>query len=233
MVQLRFGDIVIDVEQKNIKHVYLRVYPPDGRVAISAPLRMELDAIRVYALLKLSWIKKQRAKFIYQDIAVPNEYISGETHYYSGKSYVLQVVEQAAPPRIELKSGVMMLYVRPGTSPQKRQKVLNEWYRAQLKSAVPPLIEKWEKKMGVKVDEFGIKKMKTRWGTCNPGAKRIWLNLELAKKPPEHLEYIVVHEMVHLLERKHNHRFIAYMDNFMPSWRYYKDGLNRFPAATT
>lgn len=230
MVQLRLGDVIVNVEQKNIKHIHLSVYPPDGRVRISAPTRMDLDTIRVYALSKLKWIKKQQAKFINQEREAPREYISRESHYFRGKRYLLKVVEYKAPPKIELQYSTIVMYIRPGTPLEKRQRLLNEWYRAQLKIDVPQLIEKWEKKMNVKVNEFGIKKMKTRWGTCNPRAKRIWLNLELAKKPPEHLEYVVVHEMVHLLERKHNDNFTAYMDKFMPKWRYYKDGLNRLPV---
>lgn len=230
MVKLQLGDITVDVELKNIKNIHLSVYPPDGRVRISAPKRLDLDTIRVYVLSKIKWIKKQQAKFINQDREAPREFISRESHYFKGKRYLLKVVEHKAPPQIELQHSTIVMYIRPGTPTEKRQRILDEWYRAQLKIAVPQLIEKWEKIMNVKVNEFGIKKMKTRWGTCNPNAKRIWLNLELAKKPPEYLEYIVVHEMVHLLERKHNDIFTAYMDKFLPKWRYYKDGLNRLPV---
>lgn len=230
MAQLKLGDIIIDVEQKDIKNIHLSVYPPAGSVRISAPLRMDLDTIRVYALSKLNWIRKQQAKLRGQDREAPREFLNRESHYYSGKRYLLKVVEIEAPPKIELKHSTLVLYVRPGTSTEKRQSILDEWYRSQLKRAVPELIEKWEKKLNVKVNEFGIRKMKTRWGSCNREAKRIWLNLELAKKPLECLEYVVVHEMVHFLERKHNELFTAYMNEYLPKWRFCKDELNRLPV---
>lgn len=230
MEQLRIGDIVIDVEQKNIKNIHLSVYPPTGRVRISAPLHLDLDTLRVYALSKLKWIKKQQAKFREQDREAPREFLNRESHYYNGKRYLLETVEHNAPPKIELKHSSIVLYVRPGTSTEKRQRILDEWYRSQLKKKVPAIIEKYEKKMDLKINEFGIKKMKTRWGSCNRQAKRIWLNLELAKKPPECLEYVVVHEMTHLLERKHNDVFQAYMDQYYPKWRFFRDELNRLPV---
>ena len=230
MQQLQLGDITIDVEQKDIKNIHLSVYPPAGRVRIAAPLRMDLDTIRVYVLSKINWIKKQQAKLRGQDREAPREFLNRESHYYKGKRYLLKVVEFEAPPRIELGHSTLVMYVRPGTPVEKRQRILDQWYRAQLKVAVPALIEKWEKKLKVRVNEFGIKKMKTKWGSCNREAKRIWLNLELAKKPPECLEYIVVHEMVHLLERRHNGKFTAYMDEYLPKWRFYKEDLNRLPV---
>jgi predicted metal-dependent hydrolase len=141
----------------------------------------------------------------------------------------LKVVEQKASPKVILKHSEIELYIRPNTTIEKRKQILDEWYRAELKKIVPKMIEKWEKKIGVKCNEFGIKKMRTKWGTCNTEAKRIWLNLELAKKPTECLEYIIVHELVHLLERKHNNRFVSFMDEFMPKWRFYRDELNRLP----
>lgn len=230
MEQLRLGDLIIDVEQKDIKNIHLSVYPPVGKVRISAPLRMDLDTIRVFTLSKLSWIRKQQAKIRGQEREAPREFLNRESHYFRGKRYLLQVIEYEAPPRIEQKHSKLILYVRPGTPLEKRQIVIEEWYRSQLKLILPELIEKWEKKLNVKVNEFGIKKMKTKWGTCNREAKRIWVNLELAKKPTECLEYIVVHEMVHFLERNHNDRFIAYMNQFLPKWQFYKDELNRLPV---
>lgn len=147
-----------------------------------------------------------------------------------GKRYLLKIVEYEAPPKIGLKHSTLVLYVRPGTPVEKRQRIIDEWYRSQLKNILPALIGKWEKKLNVKVNEFGIKKMKTKWGTCNREAKRIWVNLELAKKPPECLEYVVVHEMIHFLERKHNDLFIAYINEYLPKWRFFKDELNRLPV---
>lgn len=229
MHQLQLGDICIDVEQKDIKNIHLSVNPPCGRVRIAAPLRMNIITIRSFAITKLNWIKKQRKKFMNQDREAPREYVNRESHYYNGKRYLLTVVEIDAPPKVEIKHSELVLYVRPGTDSQKRHDILNEWYRVQLKSALPALIEKWEKIINVHVNEFRIKKMKTKWGSCNVEARRIWLNLELAKKPFYCLEYVLVHEMVHLLERKHNNKFIVFMDKYLPNWRVYKEELNRLP----
>lgn len=228
--QIQFGDIIIDVEQKDIKNIHLSVYPPSGAVRIAAPLRLDIDTIRVYALSKLSWIRKQQEKFRGQVRETPREYLNMESHFFRGKRYLLKVVESNGIPRIELKHKTMVMYTKVETTMAKRQIIIDEWYRAQLKTLIPPLIEKWEKILNVEVNEFGIRRMKTKWGTCNAEEKRIWINLELAKKPPNCLEYIVVHEMVHLLERKHNNIFIAYMDKFLPKWKSYKDELNQLPV---
>ena len=230
MEQLKLGDITIDVVQKDIKNIHLSVYPPTGRVRISAPSRMDLDTIRVFAVSKLGWIKKQQLKLRNQERETSREFINRESHYYNGKRYLLKIVEQKSAPKVVLKHSTIELYVRPEADVLKRKFVLDEWYRGKLKETVPGLIATWEKRMNVQVNEFGIKRMKTKWGTCNRQANRIWLNLELAKKPPECLEYIVVHEMVHLLERNHNDRFIALLTEFMPKWRFYKDELNRLPV---
>jgi|ERR1035437_2514284 predicted metal-dependent hydrolase len=231
MQQLKLGAITVDVIQKNIKNVHLSVYPPTGRVRIAAPERMNLDTIRIYAISKLGWIKKQQTRFKNQEREAPREYITMESHYYNGKRYLLKVVEHDATPKVIMKPGRIELYVRPKTSREKKQIILEQWYRAKLKESVAEYISIWEPKMKVKVTEFGIKKMKTKWGTCNREAKRIWLNLELAKKPSQCLEYIVVHEMVHLLERKHNDRFVSFMDKFQPQWRMHKEELNRLPVS--
>jgi len=231
MEQLKLGNITIDVVQKNIKNIHLSVYPPAGRVRISAPNRMDLATIRVFAISKLSWIKKQQTRLRNQEREAQREFINRESHYFNGKRYLLKVTERDAAPKVVLKHNAIELYVRPETNAVKRKSIINEWYRRKLKETVPSLIEKWEKKMNVQVKEFGIKKMKTKWGTCNRQAKRIWLNLELAKKPAECLEYVVVHEMAHLLEKKHNDRFISLMSEFMPKWRFYKDELNRLPVS--
>jgi predicted metal-dependent hydrolase len=230
MEQLKLGNITVDVIQKNIKNIHLSVHPPNGRVRISAPTRLDMDTIRVFAVSKLSWIKKQQAKFEQQKREAPREYLNRESHYFKGKRYLLKVIEKNAAPRIELKHSRIELYVRPQASKEKMKSVLDEWYRSQLRGSLPAIIEKWQKKLNFQVNEFGIRKMKTKWGTCNRAAKRIWLNLELAKKPIECLEYIVVHEMVHLLERNHNDRFVSLMDEFMPQWRFFKDELNRLPV---
>lgn len=224
------GSITVDVVQKDIKNIYLSVYPPTGQVRISAPLRMDLDTIRVFAVSKLNWIKKQQTKLRNQEREAPREFLNKGSHYFNGKRYLLKVTERNAAPKVVLKHSAIELYVRPETDAGKRKSILDEWYRRKLKETVPSLIEKWEKKINVQVNEFGIKKMRTKWGTCNSEAKRIWLNLELAKKPPECLAYVVVHEMLHLLEKNHSDRFISLMDEFMPKWRFYKDELNRLPV---
>jgi predicted metal-dependent hydrolase len=230
MEQLKLGNITVDVIKKNIKNIHLSVHPPTGRVRISAPTRLDMDTIRVFAVSKLSWIKKQQAKFERQKREAPREFLNRESHYFKGERYLLKVIEKNAAPRVELKHSIIELYVRPTASKEKMKSILDEWYRNQLKASLPAIIEKWEKKLNVQVKEFGIRKMKTKWGTCNREVKRIWLNLELAKKPVECLEYIVFHEMVHLLERNHNDRFVSLMDEFMPKWRFFKDELNRLPV---
>lgn len=229
MQQIELGDIKIEVEQKDIKNIHLSVYPPNGVVRIAAPNRMDLDTIRVFALNKLKWIKQQQKTFKNQERETPREYLTKESHYFLGKRYLLNVIEHNYPPKVVLKHNTIELLIRPKTSEAKRQEIIDEWYRSELKRITPKLIEKWEAVIGVKSNEFGIKKMRTKWGTCNIKAKRIWLNLELAKKPLECIEFIIVHELVHLLERTHNEIFVSYMNEFMPKWRFYREELNKLP----
>ena len=234
MSQIQVSNIMIDVVRKNIKNLHLGVYPPNGRVRIAAPLRIDNEAVRLFAVSKIAWIKKHRARFDGQERQAEREYISGESHYYNGQRYLLKVSYQDVPPRVELTGKThIALSVRPQSGKERREEVMLEWYRTQLKSVLPDIIKKWEKMLKVEVREWRIKHMKTKWGTCNTKAKRIWLNLELAKKPPHCLEYIVVHEMVHLLEKHHNNRFVAYMDMYVPKWRLYKEELNRFILSPT
>ena len=228
---LKLGDITVDVMLKDIKNVHLSVHPPTGRVRISAPARMSLDTIRVFAISKLGWIKQQQRKLRKQDRETPREYLDRESHYVWGKRYLLTVSESDQAPSVELKHSRMLLRVRPGTDERCRQTIVEGWYREQLKNAVPLLIAKWEPLLGVKVKRFFVQRMKTKWGGCNPTAGNIRLNTELAKKPPECLEYIVVHEMTHLLEPTHNARFRALIDRFMPKWQFYLDQLNRLPVS--
>lgn len=229
MQQIKLDNISIAIEKKDIKNIYLRVYPPNGRVKISAPRRMVLDTILAFAMSKLEWIKKQQATFKNKKYQVVKEYISQESHYFRGERYLLEVIEQDAKPKVVLSHSKIELFIRPNTTREKRKVVIEQWYRAEMQNIIPLLMQKWEREIGVKANEFGIKKMRTKWGTCNPQAKRIWLNLELAKYPLQCLEYIIVHELTHFLERKHNDRFTKYMDCFMPQWRCYKDDLNRLP----
>lgn len=233
MQKIQLGDITVEVTQKDIKNVHLSVYPPLGQVKIAAPDRMDLDTIRIYAISKLSWIRKQQAKIKAQKREAPREYLTKESHYYLGKRYLLKVIEHNSAPIVKLKHNTIEMHIRPETDTVKRKEILEDWYRSQLKEMVPKYILKWEKAMKVKVNEFGIKKMKTKWGTCNIEAQRIWLNLELAKKPVSCLEYIVIHEMTHLLERNHNSRFVAFMNQFMPNWKEVKEELNRLPVSHT
>ena len=228
--QLQLGGVAVDVVKKDIKNVHLSVYPPTGKVRISAPLRMNLDTIRVFAISKLAWIKQQQKKVCEQEREQPREYLDRESHYLWGKRYLLSVIEKDAPPQVELKHSRIVLQIRPASSEEKKQAVLDEWYRAQLRQAVAPVIDKWESLMAVKVERFFIQRMKTKWGSCTPVSASIRLNTDLAKKPRECLEYIVVHEMTHLLEPTHNRRFIALMDHFIPEWRYRKQMLNRLPV---
>ena len=228
-MQIDLGEITIDVVHKEIKNVHLSVYPPMGKVRISAPHWMELDTIRVFAITKLAWIKQQQQKLQEQERETPREYLNRESHYVWGKRYLLNIVEKDAAPSIELKHSKMILQLRPDTSIEKKEEILDGWYREILKSAAEPLIAKWESLMGVKAEKLFLQRMKTKWGSCNHEAKNIRINTELAKKPPECLEYIVVHELVHLIEPTHNDRFIALMNQFMPKWRMYKDELNRLP----
>ncbi|MBN2603265.1 MAG: M48 family metallopeptidase [Candidatus Thermoplasmatota archaeon] len=232
MEQITISDIKIDVIRKDIKNIHLGVYPPLGRVRIAAPLNVSDDAIRLFAISKLSWIKRHQRKFAEQERMTPREYKDRESHYFQGRRYLMNVIETDATPRIVLRNKAYIeLYVRPGTLVEKRHQILNEWYRGELKKQIPAIIEKWERIIGVKVNDWRVKQMKTKWGSCIIEKKRIWLNLELAKKPVVCLEYIIVHEMIHLLERHHNDRFLNYMDHYLPNWRQLKAQLNSLPVS--
>lgn len=228
--QLKLGNVTVDVTLKNIKNVHLSVHPPTGRVRISAPKRMSIDTIRVFAISKLDWIKHQQRKLREQERETNREYLDRESHYVWGERYLLTVSESDQTPSVELKHGRMHLRVRPGTTEEKKRAFAAGWYREQMRQAVPPLIAKWEALLGVEVERFFVQRMRTKWGGCNPGGRSIRLNSDLARKPRECLEYIVVHEMVHLLEPTHSARFVALMDRFMPQWRFRREQLNRLPV---
>lgn len=224
--------IQVQVVRKPIKNLHLGVYPPNGRVRVAAPLSVSDQAVRLAVVGKLGWIKRRRAKFEDQPRQSKREMVSGESHYVWGRRYRLRVVQSDEKASILRRSNHRLeLRVSPGTDTEGREVILHRWYRQMLREQIPALIAKWEPVVGVKVADWRIKRMKTRWGTCNFDAGRIWINLELAKKPPVCLEYIVVHEMVHLLERKHTDKFREYMDKFMPQWRRYRDELNRAPLS--
>lgn len=232
MHQIEVSDFSIDVIRKSIKNMHLSVYPPTGRVRIAAPLNIDDEAVKLFAISKLAWIKKNQRKFEMQDRQMPRVFEQRESHYFEGKRYLLRVTEQNATPRVEIKTKTYIdLFIRPNATVEQRQNCINEWYRKQLKNHIPQLIEKWEPIIGVSVSDWGVKQMKTKWGTCNIEQKRIWINLELAKKPYYCLEYIIVHEMIHLLERHHNVNFLAHLDKYLPKWKLYKDELNRLPVS--
>jgi hypothetical protein len=231
VTQINLGEIDVDVVLKDIKNIHLSVYPPHGRVRVAAPLRMDLDTIRVFTISKLAWIKKQQKKLRDQERETPREYLERESHFLWGKRYLMRVVEADEAPRVDLEHRSMTLRVRPGTDEEKRRAIVDGWYRGQLKTAAPHLLAKWEKRIGVQVERFFVRRMKTRWGSCNPATRSIRFNTDLAKKPKDCLEYIVVHELAHLLEPTHNSRFVALMDRFMPKWQFYREQLNRLPVS--
>ncbi len=228
--QLTVNRINVEVIRKDIKNLHLGVYPPNGRVRVAVPLAVSDEAVRLAVVDKLSWIKRQQAKFIAQARQSQRAMVSGESHYFLGRRYRLRVLEHQGAGKVMLRNKTILeLHVKMETSAEQREKVLYHWYREQLKQLIPPLLEKWQPLLGVEVSAWGVKKMKTKWGACNTQARRIWLNLELAKKPVQCLEYIVVHELVHLLERHHNERFTAMMDQHLSNWRVSRDELNQSP----
>lgn len=225
--QITLQDITADIERKPIKNLYLRVYPPDGRVYVSVPRGISEDAVRTFLTGRLEWIRRQQERILSNPIQPRPQVENGACHYFLGQPCLLRIIEHDGPEKVMLRDQSNLdLFVRPDATVEQKERLLLEWYRAQLRQMIPPLIMKWEPVLGVKVAEWGIKRMKTKWGTCNIRARRIWLNLELAKKPAACLEYVVVHEMVHLLERHHNARFKGLMDQFLPGWRENKKYIN-------
>lgn len=232
MDKITVSNITIDVIRKDIKNIHLAVYPPTGRVRIAAPLSVNDDAIRLFAISKLGWIKRHQREFDAQERISPREYKQRESHYFQGRRYLMKIIEKDEPPKVILRTRTYIeLYVRPNTSFEKRQEVITEWYRVELKKLIPAIIEKWEKSLNVNINEWQVKQMKTNWGTCNIEKKRILINLELAKKPLHCLEYVILHEMVHLLERHHNERFLYYMDTYLPNWKQIRTELNKLPVS--
>lgn len=225
--RITINGMAVEVVRKAIKNLHLGVYPPHGRVRVAAPLAVSDDAVRLAVIGKLGWIKRQQAKFEAQPRQSRREMVAGESHYFLGRRYRLRVIEHDGAGQVVMRNTALIdLHIRPDATAAQREAVLLRWHRERLKALIPPLLEKWQPIIGVQVSKWGIKKMKTKWGSCNIDARRIWLNLELAKKPPQCLEYIMVHELVHLLERRHNDRFAGLMDTFMPTWRACRDQLN-------
>ncbi|HEY3439698.1 MAG TPA: SprT family zinc-dependent metalloprotease [Paludibaculum sp.] len=227
--RLQLGDLTVEVVYKDIKNIHLSVYPPNGRVRIAAPRRMSPETIRGFAAAKLPWIREQQRKLREQERETDREYLDRESHYLFGKRYLLRVVEEDVPARVDRTHQHLVLTVRPGTSEEDRQAILDEWFRNILREVAAPLIAKWEAQLGVKVRRVFVQHMKTKWGSCNHHRGTIRLNTELAKKPRECLEYLIVHELVHLLEPTHNTRFVVLMDRSLPRWQFYRQVLNRLP----
>jgi predicted metal-dependent hydrolase len=222
----------IDVVRKDIKNLHIGVYPPVGRVRVAAPDRLDDEAIRLAVIQRLTWIKRQRSLLQTAQRQSERDMVSGETHYVWGVGHRLVVIERSGRRRVEVQgSRRLTLSVPPDTDTATRRRVLEDWYRAELRARVPVLIARWEPRIGKSVEHWQIKRMKTKWGSCNPDAARLWFNVELAKKHPLCLEYIVVHEMTHLIERTHGDRFTKRMDDFLPDWRTRRDELNAAPLA--
>ena len=230
IVEINVAGETVRIVRKKIKNLHLGVYPPTGRVRVAAPLNVSNHAVRLAVITRLGWIKRQRAKFAGQPRQTEREMVSGETHYYLGRSCRLRVVEGDGPRRVVLRNPTTLeLHVDHNTKPPERTQVLHRWYRERLRELVRPLVVKWEGRLGVRAAEFRIKTMKTMWGSCTRGQRRIWLNLELAKKPVQCIEYIIVHELAHFIERNHNAAFVALLDCHLPRWRHYRRTLEAAP----
>jgi predicted metal-dependent hydrolase len=229
---LQVGTIEVLVLRKPIRNLHLSVLPPDGRVRVSSPLHLKDDAIRTLIATRIPWIRTQKARFEGQARQTPREYVSGESHFLLGKQYRLEVIQGDQPPHVSVKGkNKIVLQVRHNSTMERREAILMDWYRRELRVVSTSLLESWQEKIGVNVGSWGIKRMKTRWGTFNRNAGRIWLNSELAKKPVGCIEYVVVHELLHLIEKKHNERFVALMTKHLPKWRRLKEELNRLMLA--
>jgi len=228
--QITVGNLSVAVVRKAIKNLHIGVYPPHGRVRVAAPLAVSDEAVGLAVISRLGWIRRQQRRFEVQPRQSQRAMVSGESHYFLGQRYLLRVHEQSGAGSVVVQGKVRLdLFVRPGISAEQREVVLQCWYRLQLRDLIPPLLEKWQQILSVEVAEWGIKRMRTKWGSCNRAARRVWLNLELAKKPVRCLEYIVVHELAHLRERHHNERFTGLLDTHLPQWRMCRDELNQLP----
>lgn len=227
---LLVSGIPVQVERKDIRNLHLGVYPPEGRVRVAAPLRVDDDAVRLAVIDKLGWIRRQQARFAAQPRQSPREMVNGESHYFLGRRYRLHVHEQRGRQYVAIRGNTSLdLFVHPGRSTDQRRAVLERWYRQKLKALIPPRIAHWQTTLGVKADAWGIKRMKTKWGSCTPCEGRLWFNLELAKKPVQCLDYVVAHELAHLLERAHNDRFRTLLDTHLPNWQHWRTVLNQAP----
>jgi predicted metal-dependent hydrolase len=229
--QIDLGTVRVDVHFKDIKNLHLSVQPPEGRVTVSAPARMTLESVRLFAIRKLSWIKTQQRLLQSQEREAPREFVSNESHFVWGKRYLMAVREVEGGPTIQLEHSRLVLGIRRGSEPRVKETAIAAWYRDLVKAEIPQIVDRWASVLGVELSRFYVRRMKTRWGSCNQKARSIRLNTELAKKPKECIEYVVLHELAHLLEPTHNARFTAIMDRAMPNWRLRRDQLNDLPVA--
>jgi predicted metal-dependent hydrolase len=228
---IHLGEIAIAVTRKKIKHVHLSVYPPAGRVTLVAPAGTRLEVARAYAVSRLGWIREQQTKLRAQARETTRQFIERESHYLWGRRYLLSIREQEAKPSVRLTHRWLTLTVRPGTSRAKRQAIMHEWHKSLLHDVVPALIRRWQPKLGVEVAGYFLQRMKTKWGSCNHRARHIRLNTELVKKPKDLLEYVVVHEMLHLIAPTHSEQFLTLMTRHYPSWREAREELNELPLS--
>lgn len=226
---IEIGDIVINVTRKDVKNVHLSVHPPDGRVTLVAPRSTRVDVARAYAITKIGWIRQQRERLRSQAREAPRQFVGRETHFLWGRRHLLRVSEKDAKPAVKLDHRTIHLQVRLGTSRDGRDKVIHEWHLQLLHSVVPPVIRKWETRIGVEVRGYFLQRMKTKWGSCNSERKTVRLNTELVKKPRDLLEYVIVHEMVHILEPTHSPRFFALLSEHFPNWADTRRELNELP----
>ena len=230
--QLTVSGLKVHIVRKAIKNLHLGVYPPGGRVRVAAPLGISDSAVRMAVVGKLGWIKRQRKRFQLQPRQSRREMVSGESHYFLGRRYRLRLIPRHSRARVVIRNrSAMEMHVPPTADVSRREQILRQWYRQQLRKIIPRLLEKWQSVLNVQITDWGIKRMKTKWGSCNAEARRIWINLELAKKPIKCLEYTVVHEMAHFIERQHNDRFTFLLDRYLPLWRLHRDELNSAPLA--
>lgn len=229
MTVVEVANISVEVEWKNIKNVYLTIYPPNARVHVSAPIGMTEEAVRLFLITKITWINQRVSQILDQSRQTPREYVSGENHYFKGHRYRLKVLYHNAPAKVEIQGNeYIKLYVREGATEERRAEVLREWYRSELKLMLHPLITKWEKLLEVSVNKWEVKQMKTLWGSCNHRTRNIIFNLELIKKPLPCIEYIVVHELLHIRVRLHNEEYTALLNRNFPNWKQLKEDLNEF-----
>jgi predicted metal-dependent hydrolase len=228
---IRLGEVCIAVTRKAVKNVHLSVHPPLGHVTLVAPSATRLEVARAYAISKLGWIRNQQTKLLAQARETPRQFVERETHMLWGRRYLLSVVEADAKPTVTRQHRLITLTVRPGSTLAKRDEVMEEWHRSLLHGVLPALIDRWEAKMGVQVSGYFLQRMKTKWGSCNHRAGNIRLNTELVKKPKDLLEYVVVHEMAHLIEPTHSERFVALLEKHYPTWREARTELNELPLS--